>query len=353
MEDDDTSRMGWLGHPNPLVRWGGRAWLMVGILALAWAVWQVAGILRIVIFPLVLAMFPAAVLNPLVDRFGGSGRSRAVVSLVATLGFVVVVAGVLALIGWQAAGQLDSLSEKLSSVQESLTSAVQSVPGLGDVSLSSALTGASSGSGGGGGVSAAVRAVGGLFTFGAEFFLGVVALFFYLRDGDRIGSFLVRLFPERHHDDARIIGSRSWATISGYIQGQTVVATFDGVLFAIGLLIIGVPLAFALGVVVFIGAFIPVVGSIVAGAIGVGVAVVDGGVVTGLIVLALIVGIQQLEGNVLAPIVLGRAVELHPLAVLAAITAGAAVLGPFGAIVAVPLAASIYHAAGYVREEVA
>jgi len=125
------------------------------------------------------------------------------------------------------------------------------------------------------------------------------------------------------------------------------------VLFAIGLMLLGVPLAWVLGMIVALGAFVPVVGSIVAGAIGVLVAFVSNGLTTGLLTLALIVGVQQLEGNVLAPYVLGRELEVHPLVVLIAVTLGAALLKPFGALIGVPLAASLHQAGKYVRSEVA
>lgn len=343
----------WLDHRNPLVRWGGRAWLFLGIVLVAWVVWKAAGHVRIVLFPLVLALFPAAVLQPVVDRMDRGRFSRSLPAFVATFAFVLAVAGVVALLGWQVSTQLSGVTDQLRSALEGARSAVQGVPGLSGLDPASLLEGGSGGGGGSGVGDAAASAAVGLATFATELFLGIVALFFYLRDGDRIASWLAALFPPGHREDARIVGRRSWSTVSGYIRGQTIVALFDGALFAIGLLIIGVPMAIALGVVVFLGAFVPVVGSIVAGAVAVLVALVTEGFVTALITLALIVGIQQLEGNVLAPIVLGRQVEIHPLAVLAAITAGAAVLGPFGAIVAVPLAASVYHAASYVRHEVA
>src|SRR5690606_1318874 len=128
-----------------------------------------------------------------------------------------------------------------------------------------------------------------------------------------------------------------------YIRGQSIVALVDGVLFALGLLLLGVPLAWVLGAIVAIGAYVPVVGSIVAGAVGVGVALVSGGLATGLLALALIVGVQQLEGNVIAPYVLGRELHVHPLVVVVSVTAGAAVLGPFGALVGVPAAAALHQ----------
>lgn len=358
----------WLQHPNPLVRWGGRAWLLVGLLLVAWAVWHVAGILRLVIVPLVVALFPAGVLMPVVDALDDRQWRRGAAAFAVTAGFLLVVVTLMALLGWQIGQQLSGLADQVTRTWQDLRSSLGSPAWLpssldpasvlggaaGGASGSGASGGGQGGGGGGGGGLGSVVLFGRtLVELGAQFFLGIVTLFFYLRDRDVIGSFLVRLFPRRHRDDARVVGRRSWETVSAYIRGQTVVALVDGVLFAVGLMLLGVPLAWVLGAIVALGAYVPVVGSIVAGALGVGVALVSGGLTTGLLALALIVGVQQLEGNVVAPYVLGRELQVHPLVVVVAVTAGAAVLGPFGALIGVPVAASLYQAGGYVRDEVA
>ena len=350
----------WLQHPNPLVRWGGRAWLLVGLLLVAWAVWHVSGVLRLVIVPLVVALFPAGILMPVVDALDDRRWRRGAASFVVTAGFLLLVVAVLALLGWQVSQQLSGLADQATSTWQNLRSSLGSPSWLPSSFDPASMLGGASGGGGAGGGGGGTGGLGSVVLFGrtlaelgAQFFLGIVALFFYLRDGDVIANFLVRLFPRRHREDARVVGQRSWDTVSAYIRGQTVVAIVDGVLFAIGLLLLGVPLAWVLGAIVALGAYVPVVGSIVAGALGVGVALLSGGLTTGLLALALIVGVQQLEGNVVAPYVLGRELEVHPLVVVVAVAAGAAVLGPFGALIGVPVAASLYQAAGYVRDEVA
>lgn len=363
MEEPETARshLAWLEHPNPLVRWGGRAWLLVGLLLVGWALWTVAGTLRLVLEPLVVALFPAGVLLPLVDGLDRRGWRRGLGAFVVTALFVLLVLAILVLLGWQVSRQLSGIVEQVTGAYDDLRSSLGTPAWLPATLDPSALLGAAEGGGDGGGDGS--EASGGLASvvlfgrsileFGAQFFLGIVALFFYLRDHRPIGRFVVGLFPHRHRGHARVIGERSWQTVTDYIRGQTMVAITDGVLFAIGLLLLGVPLAWVLGAIVAIGAYVPVVGSIVAGAIGVGVALVSGGLTTGLLALALIVGVQQLEGNVLAPYVLGRELQVHPLVVLIAVTVGAALLGPFGALIGVPLAASLYQASGYIRDEVA
>lgn len=350
-------QLAWLDHPSPLVRWGGRAWLFVGLVLAAWALWHVTGIARLVLAPLVIALFPAGVLMPVVDRLQEHRWRRGAAAFVAAAAFLLLVLAVFALLGWQISRELSGLAEQMRGAYDNLRSSLGSPSWLPTEPKPASLLG---GTGGGGGQGGTNGAAGTALVFGrsvmevgAQFFLGIVALFFYLRDRTPIGNFLVGLFPPGVQHHAREIGRRSWRTVTEYIRGQTIVALVDGVLFAIGLLVLGVPLAWVLGAIVAIGAYVPVVGSIVAGAIGVGVALISGGLTTGLLALALIVGVQQLEGNVLAPYVLGHELDLHPLAVLVAVTLGAAVLGPFGALIGVPVAASLYQASGYIRDEVA
>lgn len=356
---DQQPRLTWLHHDNPLVRWGGRAWLVLGLLLLGWAVWHVAGILRLVIVPLAVALFPAGILMPVVDRLDEWGWRRGAAAFVGTITFLLAVVAVLTLLGWQVSQQLSGFSEQLQGAYQDLRSSVGAPGFLPPEPSFESLLSSSSGGGGQGGANGAGE-LGSVVVFGqslmelgAQFFLGLVALFFYLRDPHVIARFLVGLFPRGHREDARVIARRSWTAVTAYIRGQSIVAIVDGTLFAIGLLLLGVPLAWVLGALVAIGAYVPVLGSIVAGAIGVGVALVTGGPATGLLTLALIVGVQQLEGNVVAPYVLGRELAVHPLVVVVAVTAGAAVLGPFGALIGVPVAAIVHQASSYVREEVA
>lgn len=355
--DERQERLAWLHHENPLVRWGGRAWLLLGLLLVGWALWHVAGILRLVIVPLAVALFPAAILMPVVDWLDEHRWRRGAAAFVGTAAFVLAVVGLLTLLGWQVSQQLSGLGDQLGTAYDDLRSSVGDPAWLpAEPSLGSVLSSGGGGEGqdgGGGGIGSAVVFGRSVMELGAQFFLGIVALFFYLRDGDVIARFLVRLFPIRHHEDARVLVRRSWQTVTAYIRGQTVVAVVDGTLFALGLLVLGVPLAWVLGALVAIGAYVPVLGSIVAGAVGVGVALVTGGLTTGLLTLALIVGVQQLEGNVVAPYVLGRELAVHPLVVVVSVTAGATVLGPFGGLIGVPVAAILHQASTYVRDEVA
>jgi predicted PurR-regulated permease PerM len=149
----------------------------------------------------------------------------------------------------------------------------------------------------------------------------------------------VSLFPTQAIPHVAESGRRAWTTLTGYVRGTILIALVDGVCITIVLLILRVPLAIPLGVFVFFGAFVPLVGATVTGAVAVLVALVTKGLVTALLVLAGIIGVQQLEGHVLQPFLLGRFVRVHPLAVVLGITAGAILAGIGGAIIAVPLIA--------------
>jgi putative heme transporter len=136
-----------------------------------------------------------------------------------------------------------------------------------------------------------------------------------------------------------VAGRRGIAALVSYVRATAVVAVVDAVAIGIGLAVLGVPLAVPLAALVFLGAFVPIIGAVVAGSVAVLIALVANGPVPALIVLGIIVAIMQLEGHVLQPLLLGRAVKLHPLAVVLAIAAGLVVAGIAGALFAVPLLA--------------
>lgn len=173
----------------------------------------------------------------------------------------------------------------------------------------------------------------------AETLLALFALIFFLHGGAAIWQFLLGAVPAEIRTRADVAGRRSLAALVSYIRATAAVAVVDGILLGIGLAVLGVPLAAPLAALVFLGAFIPILGAVVSGAAAVLVALVAQGPIVALVVLALLVAIMQLEGHVLQPLLLGRAVKLHPLAVVLAIAAGLVVAGIAGALLAVPLLA--------------
>jgi predicted PurR-regulated permease PerM len=182
---------------------------------------------------------------------------------------------------------------------------------------------------------------------GTGFFLTLFTLFFFLRDGDQIWRFLCRLLPRGARTPTARAGHYSWHTLVSYVHATVLVAFVDAIGIGIGLFVLRVPLALPLAALVFLGAFIPVVGATVSGAVACLVALVTVGPVKALILLGVVIAVQQLEGHVLQPLIMGRAVALHPLAVILAIAAGVVLAGIVGGLIAVPLLAVLNTAVRY------
>jgi Predicted permease len=171
--------------------------------------------------------------------------------------------------------------------------------------------------------------------------LALFSLIFFLYDGPTIWRFLLGASPRPRRDRVDVAGRRAFASLVGYVRATVLVAIVDAVGIGIGLLIVGVPLVVPLAALVFLGAFIPTVGAVVTGGVAVLIALVANGPVSALIVLGIVIGIQQLEGHVLQPLLLGRAVRLHALAVVLAVAGGVVIAGIAGALLAVPLLAVV------------
>ncbi|QCX29066.1 AI-2E family transporter [Nocardioides jishulii] len=175
----------------------------------------------------------------------------------------------------------------------------------------------------------------------AGFFIVLFAMYFFLADGERIWTWIVRLAPRaaRQHVDSS--GRVAWVSLTQFVRATVIVALVDSVGVMLVAWWLDVPLVLALGVLVFLGAFVPMIGATVAGAVAVLVALVDQGPLTALFMLIGVIVVQQIEGNVLQPFLMGRFVSVHPLGVIVAIAAGLLTAGVAGALVAVPLVAAI------------
>lgn len=340
------------GHPA--VRAGVYAWAVLGLVGLAMVAGVVLSRLSLLWIPVLLALFPAALLEPLASSLRRRGLVPAAAASLTLLLFVAVVAGIVGLLFPVVNAEIEGLRQSIEAGFDEVRSWLENGPlGLAPVRLDDLVEqaralfvrteGVSEGV-----VDAAIVVVEGL----TGIILGLVVLFFYLKDGNRIATWLRGLFPERIRPDVAQLGSIGWQTFGAYIRGQIIVALVDAVLIGIGLWILRVPLALPLAVVVFFGSLFPIVGAFVSGTFAVLVALADGGLVIALIALGIVVGVQQLEGHVLGPIVLGRATEMHPLAVILSLTAGGILLGVLGAFIAVPIVASLSRGIGYVRARV-
>lgn len=169
--------------------------------------------------------------------------------------------------------------------------------------------------------------------------LTLFLVFFFLKDGDRIARWLVGLTRREWRDDARELGRLGFEVLVAYVRGIVVVGLIDAVLISAALLLIGVPLVLPLAIVTFLGAFFPLVGAVVTGGLAVLVALVSGGLGPAALTLVAVLVVQQVEGNVLYPLLVGRSLHVHPVAILLALSAGTVLAGVVGALFAVPIAA--------------
>ncbi len=190
----------------------------------------------------------------------------------------------------------------------------------------------------------ALSSVGTLVIAGSVFIFGVI---FFLLTPTTIWNWVVSWMPKPIQAEVNTSGEIAWGSISGYTRGIVVVALADATLVFIGLTIMQVPLAPALSAVVFLGAFIPVIGAPIATFFAAVVALAERGPVIGLLVILLTVVVGSFDGDVLQPLVMGKAVNLHPLAIVFVIAAGSIALGIVGALIAVPIAAALYGVAKY------
>lgn len=333
-----------------LVRAGMFAWSVVGLSVVLVIVLWVLGMFQLIVVPLTIALFPAALLSPISGRLTDRGWSSPLAAATVVLSFLVFVLGLLGALTWLIAGELGDVIESLEVAYvdaETWLSGqfgwnlppVEQVRDDIDTWVSRLDVGSTASSV----ASTTVELLGG-------FLLGVIALFFYLKDGHRMVGMALRVTPHRMRDDVAEVLRRMWATLGGYFRGQLLVAAADAVLIGIGLVVLGVPLAIPLSILVFFGGLFPIVGAFAAGAVAVLVALADGGIGLAVAVLVLNIAVQQIEGNVLGPLIVGRATHLHPLLVLASIAAGAVLLGIVGAFLAVPVTACIVRAVQYVLE---
>lgn len=297
--------------------------------------------LSLVTIPVVIALILASALHP----FVGWLRRHKVPSVLATIIALFAILVVLGLITWliveAVQNQWDDLRTSAVEGFQQLQDFVTTLPfSISDQQIEEVtntvtdfLTSARFGSGALAGVSATASFLTGLV-------LMIVVLFFFLKDGPQIWEFLLRPFKGQQYARGRRIGDRVVTTLGGYVRGTASVAAVDAIGIGVGLLIVGVPLAIPLAVVVFITAFIPLVGATAAGILAALVALVALGPVKALIVVGIVVVVNQLEGNFLQPVLMGRTLHLHGLVILVGLTAGTVLGGIVGAVLSVPLLAA-------------
>ena len=266
---------------------------------------------------------------------------------VALVGFLVVLGLVFTTIGSAVANQVDDIGQSVGEAIDGIeTWLVEDSPfgvsrgdieafrqGLADTASSSLRRPSQSL------VSGAIVAVEALLSL----LLGLVLTFFALKDGGRFVAFVRRRVDPDKRETADRMGRRAWTTLGGYLRGAAALGVVEGVIIGGTLLLVGSELALPVGVLTFLAAFVPFVGAIVAGVLAVLVALATSGLAAAVIVAVVALIVQQVDNDLLAPVVYGKALELHPVVILLSITTGGALLGIAGSILAVPVVAVTWN----------
>jgi predicted PurR-regulated permease PerM len=329
--------------PHGLRLAAGWSWRMLVIVAAAAVVLWLVGRLRLVLIPLAVALLLAALLTPAVRWLRRQAHfPPSLATATVLVAGLLVVAGTLTLVITQFVNGFPDLSAKSTDGIRQIQVWLKNGPlHLSSQQLSDTADAAQNWLN----THRATLASGALSTAGTlvevlvSGFLVLFATFFFLRDGGRIWRFLVGLLPTAARAPMARAGEQSWLTLVAYVKATVVVAFIDAVGIGLALLILRVPFALPLAALVFLSSFVPIVGATVSGVVAVLVALVTRGPLVALVVLIAVVLVQQLEGHVLQPLIMGRAVALHPLAVIVAIATGVVLAGIVGALVAVPVVA--------------
>ncbi|MFF4587096.1 AI-2E family transporter [Streptomyces sp. NPDC001388] len=346
-------------RPDPVeaVPWGVRVaaeagWRLLVLAGTVWVLMKVISAVQLVVLAFVVALLLTALLEPTVARLRRRGVPQGfATALTAILGFVVI--GLMGwFVTWQVMENIDNLSDQvqdgiddlrrwllnspfhvtdkqINGIAENLRDAI----GANTDSITSA---------GLEGVTVVVEALTGIL-------LAFFSTLFLLYDGRRIWEWTLKLVPAVARPGVAGAGPRAWATLTAYVRGTVVVALIDAIFIGLGIYFLDVPMAVPLAVFIFLFSFIPLVGAVASGALAVVVALVTQGVFTAVMTLAVVLAVQQIEGHILQPFILGRAVRVHPLAVVLAVASGGMVAGIGGAVVAVPLVAVTNTVVGYLR----
>ncbi|NEA58434.1 AI-2E family transporter [Streptomyces sp. SID13666] len=345
--------------PDPLgvVPWSMRvaaevAWRLLVLAGTVWVLMRIIGAIQLVVLAFVAALLITALLQPVVGRLRRAGVPRGLATGITFIGGFVLMGLVGWFVVWQVMDNVDDLSTKLTDgvaemkrwllnspfhvtedqinqLAKNLTDTISTnTKAVTDAGLQ--------------GVTVIVELLTGML-------LAMFSTLFLLYDGRNIWNWTLKLFPAAARDGLAGAGPRAWRTLTLYVRGTVIVALIDAVFIGVGIWFLNVPMAVPLAVVIFVAAFVPLVGAVASGALAMVVALVTEGPFTALMVLIVVLAVQQIEGHILQPFILGRAVRVHPLAVVLSVAAGSLIAGIGGAVVAVPLVAVTNTVVGYLR----
>ncbi|MFE1549773.1 AI-2E family transporter [Streptomyces sp. NPDC058718] len=346
-------------RPDPVaaIPWGMRvaaeaSWRLLVFAGTLWVLMKVISSVQLVVLAFVAALLVTALLQPTVAMLRRKGLPRGLATAVTAVSGFVVMGLVGWFVVWQVMDNVDNLSDRVKDGIEELKLALLNSPfhvteqQINDIAKNlSDSVGANAEqitSAGLQGVTVIVEALTGIL-------LAMFSTLFLLYDGKKVWEWTLKLVPAQARPGVAGAGPRAWRTLTAYVRGTVLVALIDAVFIGLGLYFLDVPMAVPLAVFIFLFAFIPLVGAVISGALAVVVALVTNGLFTALMVLVVVLAVQQIEGHVLQPFILGRAVRVHPLAVVLAVAAGGLTAGIGGAVVAVPLVAVSNTVVGYLR----
>ncbi|SEC69509.1 Predicted PurR-regulated permease PerM [Streptomyces sp. 2131.1] len=346
-------------RPDPVaaIPWGMRVaaeagWRLLVLAGTLWVLMRVISAVQLVVLAFVAALLVTALLQPTVARLRRYGLPRGLATAVTAVSGFIIMGLVGWFVVWQVMDNIDTLSEKVTKGIEDLKNWLLASPfhvtdkQINDIAKNLSDT---VGTNTEAITSAGLQGVTVVVEFMTGALLAMFSTLFLLYDGARIWQWVLKLVPAQARPGVAGAGPRAWRTLTAYVRGTVIVALIDAIFIGLGIYFLDVPMAVPLAVFIFLFAFIPLVGAVVSGALAVVVALVTEGVFTALMVLAVVLAVQQIEGHVLQPFILGRAVRVHPLAVVLSVAAGGMIAGIGGAVVAVPLVAVTNTVVGYLR----
>ncbi|MFF9488273.1 AI-2E family transporter [Streptomyces sp. NPDC014676] len=327
--------------------------LLLVLVAAAVVVW-VLGRMWSVVWPLMVGLLLTTLTWPPTRFLRRRGLAPAFAASLVTVLFLLVAAGTAALIAVPVASEAGELTDGVVEGVQKLREWAAGPPlNIDDAQIAGAFDSATARIQDSAGAIAttAVTGVSTVFSGVVTAVLALFLMFFFLKDGPRFLPWLGRQLPGRLATDVPAVAERCWLTLGSFVRSQALVGLIDAVLIGLGLWILDVPLVLPLSVLTFVSAFVPIVGALFAGFVAVLIALVSNGLTDALLVLAVIVVVQQLEGNVFQPMIQSRGLGLHAAVVLLAVTLGGSLSGIVGSLLAVPVAALIAVVWNYLREQ--
>ena len=330
-------------HPVPRTVRHAAEWSWRFLLIVAAILVVLMGVARLssLVIPLLVAMLLAALLHPVYTSFRRAVPPTLAAGLT-VLALVLILTGVFTIIGRTLSGGLGDVTDQVLQGIEEIRAWTRDTFGITNSQIDDYIERAREvvTTGGGDGVGPLLTQVGltaGHFVTG--FFITLFSLFFFLFDGDRIWGWLVRFFPRRVRGGVHEAGHIAWGQLSAFTRATMIVALADASGITLVALLLDVPFPAVIFLLVFVGAFVPVIGAGISGSVAVLLALVAQGPITALLMLAGVIAVQQIESHLLQPLLLGRVMKIHPLGVILAIAAGVILAGITGALIAVPVAA--------------